>query len=470
MQIKLRPFIYLTLTMLTIVSTMLLSVHTRSTAQSPEETVDITLLLDQDNLALTIRIDGEAENLDLTSMNITWVNGEDTLEFHMGDLLEIQNVLQNMEQGDCVQLFANNPVPFNALCTGTTTSAPIRPNQVFWNAQDVSFTVYQDSTEIKSCSTITADPCDFEWQIPSDSASTDPNITLIVSNDSLTFLIISEDEMSLEGLELRVVNEDGEPETYVLEGYFGSLRLTENIAQPNDCYILETQDSDDTPPDDCDRDGLFRHALNDADVFWYDSINRSKLDIVILNQGEQLARCSAEDSACEFYFGDVEFTEPTITPSPIPSQPTIILNEQAVTVEEFGAFLDTVTVDGVYNLDLLEDYLPPDSEAWFAENQEPSVSNTSDLMTNMTWYEAAAYCHWKGGMLPTLEQLADAIRENEITLFDSQAIWTQSVVEDGDPTEYYVFTNDDTEARQAAPDDLANNSLNTILCATESGE
>lgn len=335
-------FCFLSIFSLFTVSIMLVSSTMPSDAQQPDETIAITIIFDQANLALTIRIDGDVENLDITPMTFRVRDGDgNERNFRMSDLGEIHEVLQNAATGDCIQLYGNNPVQFHALCTGTTTPYPLRLDEIFWNPQAINFTVYQRTRSIANCSTTDAAPCSMNWNAPipppatdapsantieetssapNDSASalpenepiisenlalepmptsrfrsTDGNMVLIFGVNSLTLLVTSEVEVSLVGLQYHI-NVDGVLKTYDLQDFFDGA----SVAQPNDCYILERQYTMDVAPLECMR--VTPVEVSTFDVFWYDSDRNMGNSVSILNTGNPVHTCPYTRTGCPFFF------------------------------------------------------------------------------------------------------------------------------------------------------------------------
>lgn len=152
-------------------SLALLPTQSTSLAQDDIEEISITLLFPDDingnRPHFTIRIDGDIQNLDLSSFNVGWFDNGQEQHFGLSEKEQISSAVSNAATGHCIQLFqGGNPNVAVPLCDQTQIfSQAITDGEVFWKSGTGTFIVYQDTNPLKTCATVGSTNCTVDWPI-----------------------------------------------------------------------------------------------------------------------------------------------------------------------------------------------------------------------------------------------------------------------------------------------------------------
>ncbi len=149
------------------------------------------------------------------------------------------------------------------------------------------------------------------------------------AGDSVTLHLIRDNErsltlynpfggsLSLVGLELRVLDQNGAIRVIVPASDFDALILTGGAASANTCYIYELNGT--APPTSslCSQAAPVKKRLPQADVFWYDFNGSLPRDIALWRDGQFTGTtCPGNVADCLFSWSPIP---PTFTPSPMPT-------------------------------------------------------------------------------------------------------------------------------------------------------
>lgn len=211
--------------------------------------------------------------------------------------------------------------------------------------------------------------------------------------------------------------------------------VLENVNSPI-CLILSGANNNSPIPDDCSRlntNNRFESEMIGTDVFWFEDNGNVEHALTVLLGDEVIKACGTQ-SQCEITY------PPTIPPTPLPTPiPTPIVGNilsgtyptsasgnvtltgfaidlSPVNNTDFGYFINAVTDEtGTYSWEKGMDWWPPNAEEWVEANAPRPLGQREterDIRRIITWYEAAGYCKWRGGQLPTAEEWEIAYRQN----------------------------------------------------------
>jgi uncharacterized protein YraI len=141
------------------------------------------------------------------------------------------------------------------------------------------------------------------------------SVTLFTNRDYIALYVPASAPVDLRGLQFSVVEHDGLTVIRTAESQFPTLPLFQSWPPADTCFVRQRFGAAPTLPDACARaENFFRSEAADADVWWYDHINSTVLDIGILAGSSPAAICSAANAAC-----DIAYIAPPPTITPIPS-------------------------------------------------------------------------------------------------------------------------------------------------------
>lgn len=166
----------------------------------------------------------------------------------------------------------------------------------------------------------------------------------------------------------------------------------------------------------------YRQLLIPSDVFWFEG--GSDLPLWVILDETQVTPCATNNSCTIIFIPPVI---PTVTPVPTATLDTVsiidlssYMDRGPVTNSEFLQFVGFVTnADGSYSWEKGANWWPSSGEAeeWVTQNSPRNMTpNETVSMPRIaiTWYEAVAFCKWRGGDLPTAEAWQDAVEQHLI--------------------------------------------------------
>jgi hypothetical protein len=155
-------------------------------------------------------------------------------------------------------------------------------------------------------------------------------LRLFAERETLTLYVATSEPISLNGLEFRVLDDQGNVLTIPLTQGFDVLRLRGGIAESGSCLSYRLAGSVLPLPTVCTRRNLiFQRDVSRADIFWYDFVLNQPRTIVVVGSGLAVtgATCAPNIPDCTVQW----YIPPTPTPTPtlaenlsgIQSEPTL---------------------------------------------------------------------------------------------------------------------------------------------------
>lgn len=263
-------------------------------------------------------------------------------------------------------------------------------------------------------------------------SNTNGTITVLRS-ESYFALYVTDEDVSLEGLTFTFGT--GNSSWDFTPTDFENFSISAPVPA---CYVLRVQDSDTLPlPCQSSRVTVVEIMVGRADRFWLQ--NGSQRAMFITNDSQPIQACSALTATeCQFVINIVADIIPLCEVQP-DSAPEVgfAIHCTEVTQEAYRVFIGA----GAYEQSNFWSV-----DAWQAVAAGDVVKPPLEFdgenlpMTNISWYEADAYCRWAGLSLPTqIQWLFAAQHSAPTTSTDGALLPVGSARDDALPNAYGIY-------------------------------
>lgn len=135
------------------------------------------------------------------------------------------------------------------------------------------------------------------------------NVEIFIAREYLILHSLAPTNLSVTGMQFRVLGREGITVTYLVEERFPTIKLNSGLIYPNACYVYRVEGSDSTLPNACNNAQVYPVDVSLSDVFWYDNQSNRLRDIAIwrydaaTTREEPVHTCSATNTeGCRFFY------------------------------------------------------------------------------------------------------------------------------------------------------------------------